>query len=123
VIDERWPQVRPDTSRYRGVREPEPFHVAIAECGPTLTVAISGELDISTAHAVARPLGNLCGRDLAIDLAGISFIDAAGVASLVGAMRVAELGGGEFRTQGADTQVLRVFEMVGLSPARFLHPR
>ncbi len=54
--------------------------------GESVTVAVSGELDIATAPRFSARLGELlrrgCPRELVIDLSGLSFIDATGLRAL-----------------------------------------
>ena len=76
-------------------------------------VAISGELDSTSAARLAEVLAGLDGHALVIDLTGLEFIDAAGLSVLLGAGRPS--GGRLLSVRGARGVVRRVIEAGGLA--------
>lgn len=83
-----------------------------------VTVAeLVGELDIASVPAVREELLSLLGRgssQLVVDLSGVSFCDASGLAVLVNTGRRARLLGGFLRLAAVSPQVGRVLQMTGL---------
>ncbi len=89
-----------------------------ASSSPQLT--ISGELDIATAGEVraagvrvAEGLGD--GVRLDVDVSGISFIDSSGLGALVAIRNAAEAAGGSMALLDTPSEMLRLFELAGLS--------
>lgn len=85
-----------------------------------------GELDMTTAHCLVerlRPIAT-AGRDLVVDLAGISFLGTAGLAALDELDRSATAAGGSIRLSRLPALVWRLFAVTG-SANRFdiLEPR
>jgi anti-sigma B factor antagonist len=71
----------------------EPLHLTTIRHGATVTVSVSGELDIATTGllrthllGVLREAGNGYreSREVIVELSGLSFIDAAGLGMFVG---------------------------------------
>jgi anti-sigma B factor antagonist len=83
-----------------------------------ITVAeLAGELDIASAPALREELLSLLRRGssrLVIDLSGVSFCDASGLAVLVSTGRRARLLGGFLRLAAVSPQVSEVLQMTGL---------
>ena len=75
-------------------------------------VAISGELDSTSAARLAEVLAGLDGHALVIDLTGLELIDAAGLSVLVGAGAASR--GRLLSVRGASGVVRRVIEAGGL---------
>ena len=67
------------------------------ECGGHVVVALRGELDLLYAPAVATALGDLAARRprIIVNLAGLEFIDASGMAALARGRRHARNAGGD----------------------------
>jgi anti-anti-sigma factor len=85
-------------------------------------VSLAGELDLATTPIAEGPLfGELAaGRDVLVDLTGLSFIDSSGIGLLIRAFRAD--GGSRMHTVIVrDSQVDRVFRLVGLDRAMPLH--
>ena len=84
---------------------------------PSATVALDGEIDISTAPAIRRFLlaaisdGN---AHLAVDMSGITFIDAAGIGVLVAAANRAREAGGGLSLLAPSRQVRRLLDILHL---------
>jgi anti-anti-sigma factor len=116
---------------------PVPLLVVTAHgpSGPRLRVA--GELDIATApqllDAVAATAGRspVAGDVVHLDLADVSFLDAAGLDALVAAQDLVRAGGRRLRVTGVRPLALVLLEVTGLvsvleverSPALRLVPR
>jgi len=84
--------------------------------GYTIT-AISGDLDIARVPAVREQLLGILGPHLSrivVDLAGVTFCDASGLAVLIGASRRAWLLGGVLRLAAPAPPVTAVLRLTGL---------
>lgn len=92
-----------------GSKADEPFSIE-AEGG---TVRLYGEIDLATAPKLAVVLRTLGGGDVVIDMAEVTFIDAAGLTVLVEAKRRRN-GAGTMIIGSASPFVRRVFEITGL---------
>jgi anti-anti-sigma factor len=80
-------------------------------------VAVTGEIDVATAPDLGRTLSELVeeGRnELTVDLAGVAFIDASGIGTLVGAARRARLAGGSVILRTPSGAVRRMLVLAGL---------
>lgn len=90
-----------------------------------VTVALSGELDLVDAPDVAVALAAASARErlVIVDLAGLNFIDASGVAALARGQNHVRGGGGELLLSSPRDQVRKMLAMV--FPARdfFVSPR
>lgn len=69
--------------------------------GAVVEVVVRGELDLATAPSLRRALRRLAGPAYALDLRGVTFVDAAGMTGLVDA--VEELRGSGRRLRGVRT--------------------
>jgi anti-anti-sigma factor len=99
---------------------PAPFEVKVGDLEHGVrTIAVRGELDLSTAPELEGPLDEVLGRDegsVLIDLSGCEFIDSTGIALIVRAWQRLD-GGGNGRTLvicSQNEQVRRVLEITGL---------
>jgi anti-sigma B factor antagonist len=75
---------------------------------PTAAVVLDGEIDIATAPAIRRVLmAAISGGDvhLAVDMSGVTFIDAAGIDVLVAAANRAREAGGSLSLLAPSQQV------------------
>jgi anti-sigma B factor antagonist len=79
-----------------------------------VVVSLHGELDLVDAAAVAAALGALAARDLwiIVDLSGLEFIDAAGVAALSRGRRQARNAGGGLLLAAPQPRVQRVLSLI-----------
>ena len=84
------------------------------ECGGHVVVALRGELDVVDAAAVAAALGAVAARKprIIVDLAGLGFIDASGVAALARARGHARHDGGDLLLAAPHPSVKRVLAIV-----------
>jgi anti-sigma B factor antagonist len=95
---------------------PQPAHTIVHLCG---------DLDIATAPALRERLLSVLwsGRRLLIlDLSGVSFCDAAGLAVLVGTQRRATLLGITLRLAAPRPLVTKVLRVTGLDRSLTIHP-
>lgn len=93
------------------------FDVTTTVGSSELVVGVSGEVDLLTAPLLGGVLGALVAQgqsDLVVDLAEVSFLDAAGLGAITGI--VASLGavGGRLRVVSPLAPVRRVFEITSL---------
>ena len=84
------------------------------ECGGYAVVALRGELDLVNAEAVAAGLRAVAAREprIIVDLAGLEFIDASGIAALVRGRRHARNAGGDVLLAAPQRLVRRVLAIV-----------
>jgi anti-sigma B factor antagonist len=93
-------------------------------CPGQVTVALYGELDLVDAPGITVALAAASARErlVIVDLAGLSFIDASGVAALARGQDHVRRGGGELLLSGPREQVRKMLAIV--FPARdFFVPR
>jgi anti-sigma B factor antagonist len=84
---------------------------------PSVTVVLDGEIDIATAPAIRRFLmAAISGGDvhLAVDMSGVTFIDAAGIDVLVVAANRAREAGGGLSLRAPSRQVRRLLGVLDL---------
>ena len=84
---------------------------------PSAAVVLDGEMDISTCPAIRRFLmAAISGGDihLAVDMSGVTFIDASGIGVLVAAANRARRAGGGLSLVAPSRQVRRVLDLLHL---------
>jgi anti-anti-sigma factor len=84
---------------------------------PVPVVAVGGELDLESGPCLARWLRSLLrarGPVLALDLAGVRFIDCAGVGALVASCRAARQDGGRLLVVALSPCARRIIQITGL---------
>ena len=85
-----------------------------------LLVEICGEIDVYSAPALRDELLRVirhCGPQLVLDLAGVTFIDCAGVSALLATRRRARLEDGSVEVIRASERVRRLISLLGLERA------
>ena len=84
------------------------------ESGGHLVVALRGELDLTDAASVTAALETVTaiGPRIIVDLSGLEFIDAAGVAALARGRRQARDAGGDLLLAGPQPRVQRVLALI-----------
>jgi anti-sigma B factor antagonist len=96
----------------------ETVDLRVAVCsGSGLVIEICGEIDIQSAPELRDQLLRVIrryGPRLALDLAGVRFMDCAGLNVLLGTRRRARLEEGSVRIIRASPQVLRMISLLGL---------
>jgi anti-sigma B factor antagonist len=97
--------------------------LTISDYGGQVVVALRGELDVMDAEAVAATLTAAADRGnvIVVDLAGLTFIDASGMAALVRARRHARHMGGDLVLAAPQRQVRRVLALTQQAGAFSLH--
>lgn len=80
-------------------------------------IVVRGELDISTAPALSRALGEALadGATVVLDLRGVSFCDSTAIHAIISAERYAREHGRRLVIIEGSAQVRRLFELVGLA--------
>ena len=97
------------------------LEIAVDRSGSDVTVHVNGRIDVDSSPDVRdRLLAILSGKQLlhavTVDLAGVMFIEASGVATLVEALKIARHRQIRLHLQGLHGSVLRLFEVTGLLP-------
>jgi anti-anti-sigma factor len=79
-----------------------------------VAVALRGEMDMANAADVAAALTAAIGREplIIVDLAGLKFIDASGIAALVRARNYARQAGGDLFLCAPQAQALKVLGVI-----------
>lgn len=90
------------------------MNLGSGESGGHVVVALHGELDLVDAQAVADALGVVAARGprIIVDLSGLDFIDASGIAALSRGRRRARGAGGDLLLAGPQQQVQRVLAIL-----------
>lgn len=86
-----------------------------SDAGPVLVV--KGEIDLSVAARFAGALENLVGGNAptpVVDLAGVGFIDSAGVRELLKAQRTAQENGADLMLRSPSDACRRVLQLSGV---------
>jgi anti-sigma B factor antagonist len=93
------------------------------ECDGHVVVALRGELDLVDAARAAAALGSVAAREprIIVDLAGLEFIDASGVAALLRGRRDARDAGGDLLLAAPQRRVRRVLAIIWESDGFAVH--
>ena len=94
------------------------FLVDIHTGGRTITLALSGELDMISSPALEQALARLADYDadlVIVDLRGLEFMDSTGLHLLVQAQQVAHEAGRRFALIRGVDQVQRLFDLTGVA--------
>jgi anti-sigma B factor antagonist len=84
--------------------------------GPSrVVIAVSGEIDLSTARQLDDCLCAHADCDLTVDLSNVNFLDSSGLAALVHGYNVLHNAGHRFRTTGEQDNVLTVMDVASLT--------
>ena len=84
----------------------------------TTVVAVTGEIDVATAPQLQESLHSLIAQghsSLVIDLLAVSFLDSTALGVLVGALKRCREQGGDLQLVVADTRIMKIFEITGLT--------
>ncbi len=89
-----------------------------------LLLHVRGELDIASVPQLSNRLLALLreGRDVALDLSEVGFIDSSGVSVLIAGARAAELSGSTLTIRAVSAAALRVLELTGVTERLQLSP-
>ncbi|MCW2932179.1 MAG: anti-anti-sigma factor [Actinomycetia bacterium] len=93
------------------------------DCGGHVVVALRGELDLADAAGVAAALETVAagGPRIIVDLAGLEFIDASGVAALRHGRRLARSAGGDLLLAAPQPRVARVLAIIWKADGSGIH--
>jgi anti-anti-sigma factor len=95
-----------------------PLDVGVTVSGATTQVTMTGELDLAVAEAArarVREAWEAHRRPVVLDLNGVTFIDSAGLRSLLTVFRELRAEGGAPTLAGVSHPVQRVLELSGLT--------
>jgi anti-anti-sigma factor len=95
------------------------LHLDVSFPSPsTVRVAVTGELDLATAPALRGRLVHVLheqsGNILEVDLAGVTFLDCAGIGALVALRNVALVAGRQMRVTHPQRIVRRILDVTGV---------
>ena len=93
------------------------------ECGGHVVIALRGELDLADAADVAAALGTVAALEprIIVDLAGLEFIDARGVAALVLGRKLSRRAGGDLLLAAPRQRILRVLTVTRQADGLSVH--
>ncbi|MGY6019689.1 STAS domain-containing protein [Streptomyces spinosirectus] len=102
-------------------QEPEHLRISLSHTRGGAMVRLAGELDIAGAPALNALLAHCVeqGRNIIVDAAELTFIDAAGVRPLADAQACCRRQGRGFRLRTASAAVHRVVTLTGLADRLF----
>ena len=86
--------------------------------GARTLVALEGEIDAYTSPRLTQgfaELGDVAGRHVVVDLAGVGFVDSAGLSALVASLQALREDGGAVSLRSVSRQLTKLFEITGLS--------
>ena len=93
------------------------LRTTVERTGRSVVVCADGELDLATAPAMRRALAQAIGdgtADVVVDLARVTFVDAAGLASIVEAADAVRAAGGRLRLASPSRMLRRVLVLLDL---------
>ena len=86
--------------------------------GARTLVSLEGEIDAYTSPRLTQgfgELGDVAGRHVVVDLAGVGFVDSAGLSALVASLQALREDGAAVSLRSASRQLAKLFEITGLS--------
>jgi anti-sigma B factor antagonist len=102
------------------------LHLTASTIGRYVVVTARGELDVAAAPTLAAYLTAVLdqqrGREVILDVRGVSFLDAAGLSGLLAAEREAERRGGCLRLAGPPRQLRMMLSITGLTGRLDIYP-
>lgn len=95
----------------------------IHEAGDKTVVSLRGDVDLGNSPAARKLLLDCVGqgRDVVVELSGVSYIDSSGVASLVEAFQSARRQGTGFALAAVSESALRVLQLARLDKVFPIH--
>jgi anti-sigma B factor antagonist len=95
------------------------LEIAVDREGKDSVVRLSGRVDVDSSPDLRDRLRTLLSektlpQTIIVDLSGVSYIETSGVATLIEALRIARHHQTNFRLQGLNGAVLRLFEVTGV---------
>lgn len=94
--------------------------------GDTTVVSVKGEVDLYTAPSLKERVADLvsAGRNrLAVDLAGVEFMDSTGLGVLIGGLKRCKEAGGSLALVAPREPVIKVLAITGLDKVFSIHER
>ncbi len=92
--------------------------ISVDQVGKDAVVRPSGRIDVDSSPDLRNRLRSLLSQEvlpeIIVDLAGVSYIETSGVATLIEALRIARHHQTKFRLQGLSGAVLRLFQVTGV---------
>jgi anti-sigma B factor antagonist len=93
--------------------------ISVDQMGNEAVVLLTGRIDVESSPDLRDRLRNLFAEEalpqtIRVDLAGVSYLETSGVATLIEALRIARHRQINFRLQGLSGAVLRLFEVTGV---------
>jgi anti-anti-sigma factor len=85
-----------------------------ADDSGSVTVTVSGEIDVNTCGQLQDALVALEGKHVALDLDQVGFIDSSGLRSVITGQRRITDAGGSLRVSALSAPARRLFEITGL---------
>lgn len=96
-----------------GNGDPAGVDLEVVSLGGVAVVCVRGEVDLASAPALECTLQGLEDRPVVLDLAGVSYFDAAGIAVAVNHDRVLQTHGARLVLRNASAFVRRLLEITG----------
>jgi anti-sigma B factor antagonist len=95
------------------------LEISVDQVGADAVIHMSGRIDVDSSPDLRDRLRTLLSeeashRSIIIDLAGVSYIETSGIATLIEALRIARHRQINFRLQGLGGAALRLFEVTGV---------
>ena len=95
------------------------LQISVDQAGKDAIVKLSGRIDVDSSPDLRDRLRTLLSEEalpqtIIVDLAGLSYIETSGVATLIEALRIARHHHINFRLQGLSGATLRLFEVTGV---------
>lgn len=97
----------------------ETFGISEESSGGNAVLSVAGELDIATAPELRDRLEEVIDRvaqgTVVVDLLKVTFIDSTALGVLISGLKRSQSAGGVFRIVVAESRILRIFEITGLT--------
>jgi anti-sigma B factor antagonist len=96
---------------------------SVSEQGGRIVVALEGEIDLENAPKVRRALLDCLKRklDVLVDLAGVTYIDSSGIASLIEGLQTAKKQQNDLALVSVSQRARRVLELARLDRVFTIH--
>ena len=93
--------------------------ISVDQVGKDAVVRLGGRIDVDSSPDLRDRLRTILSEEalpqtIIVDLAGVSYVEASGVATLIEALRIARHQHINFRLQGLSGATLRLFEVTGV---------
>jgi len=100
------------------------MNLNIHDVGDFAVVALHGDVDLQNSPRVRKGLLQCLsqGRNVLVDMGGVTYIDSSGVASLVEAFQTARKAGIRFALVGVSAAAMRVLQLTRLDRVFAIHP-